>query len=170
MTTGAKDRNGRPPSAHLVHRTAGRMRLRVPTKRNDQVFFADLEERLRQVPRIEKALARPQTAGVLLHFAEGDGDRIAKAIDALDILSIDDLGARATRRLDAIVPNPDNAISLLHALRSGSIDRRKIAFAVFMLLLLHRLLRGGYVAPGLALIWLIYEVWRGSDTDQPTER
>lgn len=170
MTTGTEDRNGRPPSAKLVHRTACRMRLRVPAKRNDQVFFADLEERLRRIPRIEKAVTRSQTAGVLLHFAEGDGDGIAAAIDRLEILSIDDPGGRATRRLDAIAPTPDNAISLLHALRSGSIDRRKIAFAIFILLLMHRLLRGGYVAPGLALIWLIYEVWRGSDTDQPTKR
>jgi len=146
------------------------MRLRVPAKRYDQVFFADLEERLRRIPRIEKAVTRSQTAGVLLHFAEGDGDGIAAAIDGLEILSIDDPGGRATRRLDAIAPTPDNAISLLHALRSGSIDRRKIAFAIFILLLMHRLLRGGYVAPGLALIWLIYEVWRGSDTDQPAKR
>jgi hypothetical protein len=148
-----------PPKAHVVHRTARRMRLRVPSKRHDPGFFAALEERLSQIPKIEAALANPRTASILLRFADGDGDAINAAIDALEILSMEQHGKDRARRLDALAPG--NAGRVLPA----GIDRRAVAFTVLVLLLIRRLLRGGYLAPALALVWLIYEVWRARHTD-----
>jgi hypothetical protein len=131
--------------------------------RHDSGFFSALETQLRQIPKIEAVLTTPRTASVLIRFADGDGDVTAAALEALEILSLENAGALPERRLDAIKAAPGSADRLIDNLRGGAVDRRTLAFAVFVLLLAHRLLRGTYVAPGLALLWLIYELRRGKD-------
>jgi len=146
------------PSAHLVHRTARRMRYKVPSKRQDRAFFAKLEQRLAEIPAIESAVIRPETAGVLLHFAEGEGDGIAAALDALQILSLG-----GTQASGSSSPRTDTATRTDNAaqgLTTARIDRRALAFTVLMLLVLRQILRGGWLAPGLALLWFLFEVLR----------
>lgn len=142
------------PRAHLVHRTARRMRLKVPVRRGDGAFFAALEQRLAAIPKIESAILTPHTASVLLHFAEGEGDGIAAAIDALELLDLAAPGAEP-----AAAPGSSAAGAGAAADGTG-IDRRQLALTVLLLLLLRRLLRGGWLAPALALMWLLYELQR----------
>jgi hypothetical protein len=170
MAAGGSRTDDGAPTARVVHRTARRMRLRVPSMRHDSGFFRTLEAQLRQIPKIEAVLTMPRTASVLIRFADGDGDVIAAALEALEILSLEHAGTHPERRLDAIKAAPGSANRLLDNLRGGAVDRRRLAFAVFVLLLAHRLLRGTYVAPGLALLWFIYELRHGRDQHDDRQR
>jgi len=162
MTEPAKVKH--PPQAKVIHHTARRMRLRVPARRHDAGFFRALEAHLQQIPQIEAALARPETATVLLRFAEGDSDAVTAALSALEVLSFTPAGEQSARRLDTVAAAQASAGNALDAVGTAARDRRKLAFAVLVLLLIRRLLRGGYLAPGLALLWLIYEIWRSAST------
>lgn len=52
--------------ACIAHRTAGRLRLKVPGRRHDAAFFADLERELVAQPGIVSVQANPMTASILV--------------------------------------------------------------------------------------------------------
>jgi hypothetical protein len=135
------------------------MRLKVPSRRHDTAFFARLEQQLAAIPEIEAALMTPATASVLLRFAEGEGDGVAAAIDALEGIALAKPDANR-----AASPHETAANETEPALQQGNasdrVDRRALAFTVLVLLLLRQLLRGGWLAPGLALVWFLFEVLR----------
>ena len=54
------------PEARIVHRIAGRMRVRVPSRRGDPAYFASVEETLRSLPGVERVEADPMTGGILI--------------------------------------------------------------------------------------------------------
>ena len=138
------------------------MRLKIPSRRHDRAFFTHLEERLKAIPQIESAVVTPETASVLLNFVEGQGAGIAVALDALEILSLTkDRPAESASASEATsIAGDDSPSSLYQAFANGRVDRRVLALTVLLLLVVRRLLRGGWVGPALALAWFLYEVYR----------
>ena len=64
------------PEARIVHRIAGRMRVRVPSRRGDPAYFATVEETLRSLNGVERVEADPLTGGILiLHAHRSGGNR-----------------------------------------------------------------------------------------------
>jgi hypothetical protein len=143
------------------------MRLKIPSKRHDRAFFTQLEQRLREIPSIESAVLTPETAGMLLQFAEGEGDGVAAALEALKIVAIAQGHASAPAMTEHQAPS-ETGLNAREVDAQGQehspIDRRALAFTVLMLLLLRQILRGGWWAPGLALLWLLFEVLRARMT------
>lgn len=76
-STTRKGRPTRPPAgskaaseipllaAEVVHRTNGRLRVRVPTKKGDAKFFAAAAEKFAKCPGVEKVEVNPVTASIL---------------------------------------------------------------------------------------------------------
>lgn len=142
------------------------MRLKIPTKRHDRAFFARLEQRLREIPGIESAVLTPETAGVLLQFAEGEGDGIAAALDSLKILTIAQAHTGASTMSQPPVSS-DTDVDAQQGRERSPVDRRALALTVLVLLLLRQALRGGWWAPGLALLWFLFEVLRARMAPDP---
>jgi hypothetical protein len=55
------------PAAEIVHTMAGRTRLRVPSKRDDTVFFASVATGLSTLPGVERVEAHPLTGSILVY-------------------------------------------------------------------------------------------------------
>lgn len=144
------------------------MRLKVPSKRHDAAFFEHLEKQLAAIPTIESALVTPKTASVLLSFAEGEGNGIAAALDALGLVSVTE--ANASEHLSGSGEDRQEAArAVSDAPPEGSsrgVDRRALAFTVFVLLLLRQVLKGGWLAPGLAFAWLLLELLNARTSQQ----
>jgi hypothetical protein len=136
------------------------MRLKVPSRRHDTAFFERLEQQLAAIPEIEATLMTPATASVLLRFAEGEGDGVAAAVDALEGIALAKPDANRAASPNETAANEAAEPSLQQGNASGRVDRRALAFTVLVLLLLRQLLRGGWLAPGLALVWFLFEVLR----------
>ncbi|MGM0453312.1 MAG: hypothetical protein ACQERN_09135 [Thermodesulfobacteriota bacterium] len=62
------------PEARVVHRSAGRLRIRIPEKRDDTAFFSQVEEKLRQRMKTRQIAASAATAGVLITDAGADAE------------------------------------------------------------------------------------------------
>lgn len=62
------------PEARVVHRSAGRLRIRIPEKRDDTAFFSQVEEKLRQRMETQQIAANAATAGVLIIDAGPDAE------------------------------------------------------------------------------------------------
>jgi hypothetical protein len=80
--SGRKGNGDMPHKGHVVHHLEGRrLRVRVPGKRRDQVFFRDVKERLN---RIEDAQVHvePLTGSVLVYYSGSITRFFQQAADA----------------------------------------------------------------------------------------
>ena len=171
-------------AAYPVHVSSARLRLRVPARRGDAAWFDTAADVLAQQPGIAAAHAHADRASLTLHLAARPVDSIETIAPALVAAGIriagsrpeqpvmatrgarrqhpetppDRTGPRAHRRIarggnghrgEDAAPTPSSA-----GLRA---DRRTIALALFLLLLARHLLRNGWLLPGLALAWYLWE-------------
>jgi hypothetical protein len=58
------------PEAEIAHTMPGRARLRIPTKRDDAVFFASVATGLSTIAGVSKVRTRPLTGSILIHYDE----------------------------------------------------------------------------------------------------
>jgi hypothetical protein len=66
------------PEAYICHASSGRLRVRIPAKKNDPTYFSGLQEYLAPIPGIVSVEVNPLTGSVLVEHE-------------LDLNSIDDL-------------------------------------------------------------------------------
>jgi hypothetical protein len=55
------------PEAEIAHTIPGRSRLRIPTRRDDAVFFASVATGLSTIAGVNKVETRPLTGSILIH-------------------------------------------------------------------------------------------------------
>ncbi|MEZ0167989.1 hypothetical protein [Microvirga sp. TS319] len=119
--------------AHIVHRIAGRLRIKVPGRRHDAQYFQNLRRRLIDHPEIVDIKVNPCTASVLINHRPGfDLDVLRNPFLELDL-------GRATVRSQAR-PDAERTVDRLDTsiqrLTGGKVDLAtflvKIALSVVM--------------------------------------
>jgi hypothetical protein len=150
-------------TAYLVHRSSMRLRLRVPARRYDRGWFAKVKAGLVSQPDVLDVGTNPGLATLTLHLRPGSGRPASGgAAPLLRAVGLhiaqpqrqpDAMPARATRQRGTTVRG-DMLPAHSQGLRA---DRRTLALGIFLLLLTHHLLRSGWLAPGLALAWFLWE-------------
>lgn len=140
------------PRAVAVHALPGRVRLRIPARRDDAAWFGLLAERLAGYPEVTAVTVSPASAGVLVQY-RGD---------------LADLAARTERdgyfRLEQLAVQPPDAAAELKGkmaafgrwvdLTTG--DGGALPAVLFVLLAvggLVQLARGKVLAPAVTLFW-----------------
>jgi hypothetical protein len=68
VTRAAAPRRLDKPRAHIDHNMPGRIRLRVPSRKNDAGYFKDLEERLARHPAVDQVWTRSLTGSALIFY------------------------------------------------------------------------------------------------------
>ena len=69
------------PTAFVSHQVPGRVRLRVPTMRHQEDYFARLREQLASIPGLHRLTTNTRTASVLIEYLG-------------DVPALDQLGAQ----------------------------------------------------------------------------
>jgi len=133
-------------TAHLLHASSARLRLRVPSRRHDAAWLGAVRATLGAQPAVTEVRADPGRGVLTLGFRGAAGTDPAARAALLATAGIRIAPPNAHRRL-AEAP-------AAHGLRA---DRRTIALGVLLLLLARHLLRSGWLAPGLALLWFLWE-------------
>jgi hypothetical protein len=97
-------------TAYVVHHTPGRVRLRIPGRRNDGAFFRDVEERLKQCASVREVRSNPETAGILVRYTN-DASLMTEIAEAglselvrveFGLPPIEPIGQRFAQRLQTI--------------------------------------------------------------------
>jgi Heavy metal associated domain 2 len=144
------------PAARVSHFTTRRLRIKVPEKRRDTVFFSHVAERLAAWDSVERVETNPLTASILIQFS--DPERLLlEAVAKNDLFDID---------LDAaLAPQSDSVVTLAAiqsfemgdlALRRWTHNQLDMRSMVFLLLLaggVVQLLRGRLNTPAPTLLW-----------------
>jgi Heavy metal associated domain 2 len=144
------------PAARITHFTSRRLRMRVPEKRRDAVFFGLVADHLADWDSVERVETNPLTGSILIYFT--DAHRLlAEAAAKNDLLEIDFDGI-ATGPTEPVVTRA--AVRSLEtadmALRRWTQNQLDVRSALFLLLLAggtYQLLRRRLAAPAPTLLW-----------------
>lgn len=137
--------------AQVVHRTRGRMRLRIAERRKDLPYFLDLYEDLRQVPGVTDVEINPSTASVLLYFPGESAGPVLHSLQRIGLLQNDE-GERSSRplvgRMQGFFANH----------RSAATDVRTVLLTLMIGIAIHQALRGKILAPALSVLFYAYDL------------
>lgn len=133
-----------PTDAWIVHRTPGRLRLKVPSKKGDACYFGSLQECFSSLPGIIRTEANPATASLLLLVEPGREIPIEDSARGLFKLRGDEpretLQERTVKRISEI--NDE-----VRRFTAGELDLRTVAFVGFLGLGIYQLGIGNITAP-----------------------
>ena len=147
--------------AYAVHRLPGRVRLRVPSRRNDRPFFDELARRLRRLDAVTGVQTNAVTGSVLVEH-KGEIADLAKAIlggDAGDLVELGLSLPPVARRLRAEIAGIDEAVQRF---TGGAIDLGTLASFGLLTLAALQILRGRQTRNVVSLGWYASELLRRS--------
>lgn len=151
------------PHADLVHRSRGRLRLRIPSKRRDLGYFVDLYEQLRPVPGISDLVVNPKTASVLVLYDEAQHNELSAALSTTGLFDLEP----ATQGAETEAVHPALESGGGASPQSAVNDMRVIVFVIMLGVSIHQLMQGKIFAP--VLTTLLYAVDLGMGFRQERE-
>lgn len=143
-------------AAHLVHATAGRARLRMPSAKGNARFFARVKDELGKLELVRAVKVSPFTASVLVRHS-GHFDAVARHAHANDLFDVveepsggGDVGrspteARAVEHLRAFLVHADES---LRQKTRGTVDLRVVAFGALVSGSAYQLAQGKFLPAG----------------------
>ncbi|MCG6896823.1 MAG: hypothetical protein LJE61_02705 [Thiocapsa sp.] len=148
------------PLAHAVHRTRGRLRLRIPARRHDQAFFDRLTQRLCNVPGVLRSTANPETAGVLILLDPHSGSDPIEAITETGLLQVVEDRPNLSPALTGIRRVAQRIDQAVGESTRGVGDLRTLAFVLLIALGVRQLGKGQLLAPAASLFWYAFDLMR----------
>jgi hypothetical protein len=148
------------PEARVSHFATGRLRVKIPGKRHDEEFFAEVAERLSDWDSVNEVKVNPLTASVLVFFEDAAALFAENALkNDLFSVAFDELEAAAGaislgEQAAAAIGSVDRAIRRWSA---GTADLRGALFAALLAGGMYQLLRGNIAAPAVTLFWYALE-------------
>jgi hypothetical protein len=144
------------PAARISHFTTRRLRLKVPEKRRDTVFFSDAAGRLAAWDSVERVETNPLTASILIHFS--DPERLLlEAAAKNDLFDIDFAAALAPQSdpvmTRAAVQSFEMSDLTLRRWTQNQLDMRSIVFLLLLAGGVFQLMRGRLNTPAPTLLW-----------------
>jgi hypothetical protein len=141
-------------SAFLIHELPGRLRLRIPEKRSDSVFFDDLAGRLSGCPGVTSIELNALTGSVLLFLAaETKAIDVARYAEQTALFSVKPSSATAVRTLGQQAAKGLDALDYgLTSASGGLMDLQSVLFLLLFGLAIHQVRRGQVFAPAMTLL------------------
>lgn len=144
--------------AHVVHELGGRIRLRIPERRNDAAFFEMLAEYIGQTEAVDSVAVDALTASVLIHHQLPPNalkSRLTKEFG----LQLEPAPSPSKRH--GLAPLGQGVHALDEGLRKtsdGAADLRTLLFILLVMLAIRQALRGQIMIPAAALLWNAMEL------------
>lgn len=153
-----------PPVAFVTHKTGARIRLKVPSKKKDNVFFASLSENIPAIEGVLSVETTPLTGSVLISHSS-DPDRIIQTFVSGGVVRIEN-SQSGRPHLQERVSEVFNGINL--ALRDASGNELDLGGSVFLTLLAfggYQIIRGNITAiPWYAAGWYALNIFLKSNS------
>ena len=137
------------PEARIVHRIAGRMRVRVPSRRGDPAYFATVEETLRSLNGIDCVEADPLTGGILILHGIDPGAIVDYAAQKGLFLAKEEEAKKAGGTvLHDVLGAPFGSFSRrIRAFTGNAADLSGLAVLALLTVGVYQIARGNFAAP-----------------------
>jgi hypothetical protein len=156
------------PEARIVHRIAGRMRVRVSSRRGDPAYFATVEETLRTLKGVENVEADPLTGGILiLHAVDpGPGAIVNYAAQkGLFLVKEEEAKKAGGTVLHDVLGAPFGSLSRrVRAFTGNAADLSGLAVLALLTVGVYQIARGNFGAPAwYTAFWYALGIFNKSD-------
>ena len=134
------------PEAHVSHQMAGRLRLKIPSKKRDVAYFGSLLERLLGCPGIEEVGGNPQTGSALI-VHECEIRDIARYARDNDLFVLRRSTPSRKTLFDHVADTFRVYNSKLKQVSDGQVDLPTLVFSSLLISGIYQLARGNIVMP-----------------------
>jgi len=170
------------PEAHICHFTSSRVRLRIPARRHDRVFFDTVKHQLSLWQGVKRVEVNPATASVLIHYSDGPAF-LAEHYARNDLFAVNDMTPEGLvgTGVDGVAPRETIAQrtrggvvavdKALQRLSGGQADLRSLVLLGLLGTGVVQLLRGNVAVSAITLFWYAGDamrLWRDDQFGAPT--
>jgi copper chaperone CopZ len=134
-------------TAYVVHRVPGRLRIRVPSKKGDTVYFGAVKEALTSLEGVEDVVVSPSTGSILVHGRALAEDAIERARSQGFFVLKEKPTAEATTFHDAVAGQFRTLNERVRDLTGSSFDLPALAFVCLVGAGIYQIFRGNFTAP-----------------------
>jgi hypothetical protein len=155
------------PEASIVHRIAGRMRVRVPSRRGDPAYFAAVEETLRSLKGVESVEADPLTGGILILHGIDPGAIVEYAAqNALFLAKEKEAKKAGNTVLHDVLGAPFGSLSRrIRTFTGSAADLSGLAVLALLSVGVYQIARGNFGAPAwYTAFWYALGIFNKSDS------
>jgi hypothetical protein len=162
------------PEAYICHVSTGRVRLRIPSMRNDPLYFSRLEAFLCPLPGVEKVEANPLTGSVLVLHNIG----LKSADDLKSVANYTEMSGL----FKIIVPETNSAPLAQHVADTfavlnervkeatdGTVDIPALAFLGLLGVSIVQFRQGVVAVPAMTALWYASSILRYQLSKEKTE-
>ncbi len=133
--------------ASITHNMQGRLRIRIPSRKRDEAYFAAIKDVLSAVEGVDSIEVTPRTGSVLV-FHHTDAEAIAQAGALKDLFKINAAPeVRNTMLHDSISAQVSTINDRIKELSEGGVDLRGLAFVALVGTGIYQIARGNFAAP-----------------------
>jgi hypothetical protein len=148
------------PEATICHLSATRLRLKIPSRRGDDVFFSELEHKISGAKEFRTLKVNPVTGSVLLereHLQLKEVGRLGRSTGAFDLIE----PSRATDYFADRVGDVLNRISSdMHRFSGGTLDLPAAVFLGLLTFGVIEIARGNFRAPPwYTVFWYAFGIY-----------
>lgn len=147
------------PLAHISHRTRGRVRIKIPSRKGDREYFTGLKERFSGFEGI-KTIEVNALTGSMLVIHDLDSERIAGYATANNLFNLQGANAYPRRLQQRVSETFKGMNTQLVALTGGEIDIGGLAFLLLLGAGIYQMSVGNLTAlPWYAAFWYAFNIF-----------
>jgi hypothetical protein len=135
------------PDARIVHQTSERMRLKIPSKKGDELYFLSLKKELSKQKGVEDLEVNPLT-GSLLVLHNGNRQDLIHFAESKELFKVAAEEKQHYGSLTSIVLGLFNSVNnVIKDLTKKELDIPAIAFLALISVAIYQIARGNFKAP-----------------------
>lgn len=133
--------------ASITHNMQGRLRIRIPSRKRDDAYFAAVKDALSAAEGVDSVEVTPQTGSVLVfhHTAVDAITQAGASKDLFEIIAAPEV--RNTMLHDSISAQVSKINDRIKELSEGGVDLRGLAFIALVGTGIYQIARGNFAAP-----------------------
>ena len=140
------------PRAYIVHQLRGRLRLKIPEKRQEHGYFAELQKRLMELSGISEACGNATTGSLVLVHPTLRFDELLPQLAELGLFEIQDAPESPQSAIKPLLSGMSLLDETIAEISSGSVNLRDLALIGVLGLAAYQLYRGNILGPALPLL------------------
>ena len=133
--------------AYISHRSAGRVRLRVPERKRDDWYFSSLREGLLKEKGVDDVEVNPLTGSVLVTGSGAEEAVSSLSAQGLVALRQEDIQGKATALHEGVAEGFGNLNRQIKAFTGNAMDLSGLAFVSLVVVGLYQIGKGNFAAP-----------------------
>ena len=149
------------PLAYVVHRSPGRVRVRIPTQRGEPGYFARTAERLQECAGVEGLRTDLRSGSIVIqHAPELDIFRLARFAEDAELFRMGESGEQGTSILRGASAQLAGLDVWLQDRSRGRADLSSLLFVLFLGLAIVQVFRGQLLGSATAFLWYAVDLAR----------